>query len=102
MRNKETSTSTTPVEFSIILESIIQKLGIGPKLKKAEAMDKWNEVVGEQIGNVTRPLKIEGETLLVHVTSAVWRNELVFLKRELIAKVNKAVGQEIIKEIIFR
>ncbi len=101
MRSSDAKAST-PKDFGLILDSVIQKLGIGPKLKKAEAIDKWEEVVGEQIGKVTRPLRIEGEALLVHVTSAVWRNELVFLKRELIAKVNKSVGYEIIKEIIFR
>ena len=94
--------ASTPKQISGVLDSVIQNLGIGQRLKKAEAVDKWSDVVGEQIGKVTKPLRVEGETLIVHVTSAVWRNELIFLKRELIAKVNKAVGQNIIKEIIFR
>ncbi|TAK59708.1 MAG: DUF721 domain-containing protein [Bacteroidetes bacterium] len=94
--------TSSPKPFSSILETVIQNLGIGGKLKKAEAMDKWAEVVGEQIGRVTAPVRIEGETLVVHVTSSAWRNELVFLKKELITKVNNSVGQEIIKEIIFR
>ncbi len=91
-----------PRDFNGILQSLIADLGIGQKLKKAEALDRWNEVVGEQIGKVTKPLRIEGETLVVHVTSAAWRNELVYLRKELIQRINKAVGHDIIKEIIFR
>lgn len=94
--------SSSPTRLSNAINSVIENLGIGQKIKKGEALDKWAEVVGEQICAVTQPVRIEGETLIVHVTSSVWRNELVFLKRELIAKVNKAVGQDIIKEIIFR
>ncbi len=94
--------TAVPKQLGGVLASVIQNLGIGQRLKKAEALDRWNEIVGEQIARVTVPVRVEGETLVVHVTSSVWRNELVFLKRELIAKVNKAVQKDLIKDIIFR
>jgi len=94
--------SSKPKAMSGIMDAMIIDLGIGPRLKKAEVIDKWSEVVGEHISKVTKPLRIDGETLFVHVTSSSWRNELTFLKKELIARVNEAVGKKIIKEIIFR
>ncbi|MBI3189691.1 MAG: DUF721 domain-containing protein [Ignavibacteriales bacterium] len=94
--------ASAPKQLGGVLDSVIQNLGLGPRLKKAEALDKWGDIVGEQIARVTKPVRVEGETLVIHVTSSVWRNELVFLKRELIVKVNKAMQQDIIKDIIFR
>jgi predicted nucleic acid-binding Zn ribbon protein len=94
--------ASAPKQLGGVLEAVIQNLGLGQRLKKAEALDRWSEIVGEQIARVTVPVRVEGDTLVVHVTSSVWRNELVFLKRELIAKINKAVQKDLIKDIIFR
>ncbi|MBI5217013.1 MAG: DUF721 domain-containing protein [Ignavibacteriae bacterium] len=94
--------ASAPKQLGGVLESVIQNLGLGQRLKKAEALDRWSEIVGEQIARVTVPVRVEGDTLVVHVTSSVWRNELVFLKRELITKINKSVQKDLIKDIIFR
>ncbi|MFI5253214.1 MAG: DUF721 domain-containing protein [Bacteroidota bacterium] len=81
---------------------LVNDLGIKLKLDQTKILDDWSIIVGEQIANVTVAERLESGKLFVHVTRSTWRNELIFLKAELIAKINAYVNQEIVKDIIFR
>ena len=94
--------TSDPKHIGSAISSVIQQLGIGQRIKQGEVLEAWPRIVGEQIAKVTSADRIEGGKLFVHVTRSTWRNELVFLKKALVAKVNKEMNQEIIKDIIFR
>ena len=91
-----------PKELGTSISSVLQQLGLGPRLKQYEVLDKWSSIVGDHIAKVTTPQRMDSGKLLVHVTRSTWRNELVFMKKEIISKINKAMNQEIVKDIIFR
>lgn len=88
--------------LSTALDDVLKQYGLDIKLRKFEALNVWEKVVGEQIAKVTKPERIERDVLYVRVKKAVWRNELVFLKKEIIKKINKELEEEIVKEIVFR
>ena len=85
-----------------VIDSAIRELGIGKRLKDFELLEKWPQIVGEQIAKVTTPQRMENGKLFIHVSKSPWRNELVFLKRALIQKINMVMEQDIVKDIIFR
>jgi len=85
-----------------VLAGVIAELGIGGKLKQYEVLEQWHAIVGEQISRVTVPERMEAGKLFVHVTRSTWRNELIFLKAELIVRINTAIGQQVVNDIIFR
>jgi predicted nucleic acid-binding Zn ribbon protein len=91
-----------PKELSTSISSVLQQLGLGSRFRQYEVLDKWASIVGDHIAHVTTPQRMDNGKLLVHVTRSTWRNELVFLKKEIISKINKAMNQEIVKDIIFR
>ena len=93
---------SSPKPLGNALRSVLDRLGINGKLKRYEVLDRWPHIVGAQIAAVTKADHIEGDKLFVKVSRSTWRNELVFLKKELIDKINAAMEQEIIKDIIFR
>ena len=55
-----------------------------------------------RIAQVTQADHIEGDKLFVKDTLSTWRNELMFLKKDMIDNINAAMKQELIKDIIFR
>ena len=71
-------------------------------MRQMEVLERWPQIVGEQIARVTSAERIDGGKLFIHVTRSTWRNELVFLKKALIEKINREMSQEIVKDIIFR
>ena len=62
----------------------------------------WESAVGKAIAENARPAAFKGTMLLVHVTSSTWIHELQFLKKDIIRKVNDALGEEKIEEIKFK
>lgn len=91
-----------PKPLPSIMSTLLEQLGIGKKVKQYGIVDLWPQIVGERIAQVTKIERIEGDKLFVSVSSATWRNELTYLKQELITKINAALEQQLINDIIFR
>lgn len=83
-----------------ILQACIRDLGIEKPLKKYNAMVIWPQVVGEKIANVTCPLRFENQKLYVRVKTPAWRNELVYLKPQIIENLNREIGEQVVDDIV--
>ncbi len=59
----------------------------------------WDQAVGAAIAPNARPVAFNGNVLLVHVTSPTWLHHLRFLEREMITKLNAALGGDKVKAI---
>lgn len=84
------------------LASVIEELGLGPGIRRVELVDRWPSIVGERIARVAHAVRVNRRTLFVQVGNPSWRNELVFLKKELIARLNGAMNAEVIDDIVFK
>jgi predicted nucleic acid-binding Zn ribbon protein len=93
---------TKPKLIGNSIQAILSDYGLLPRMKQFDALNLWAEVVGEQIAKVAKAEKIDHGSLIVRVEKPVWRNELIFLKKEIIAKINEMMKEEIVKEIIFK
>ena len=64
--------------------------------------DIWEGAVGETIAKHTRPAAFKGQLLQVNVESSSWLYHLNFLKKELIEKINAALGKPLVSELTFK
>lgn len=94
--------TSEPKQLSLLLNDVMTELGIGQRIKQMRVLEVWARTVGKQIAEATEAERISGGKLVVRVKKAPWRNELIFLKKEIIAKLNSTMGEEIVKDIIFR
>jgi predicted nucleic acid-binding Zn ribbon protein len=53
------------------------------------------------VAEISSAEKIEKGVLYVKVDSPVWRNELVFMKSDIISRLNKALSKPVVKDIKF-
>ena len=67
-----------------------------------QVWELWDRAVGEIIAENARPAAFKGKILLVHVNSSPWLHQLSFLKKELLAKINRELGQDLVDEIKFK
>ncbi|MDR3118271.1 MAG: DUF721 domain-containing protein [Mediterranea sp.] len=72
----------------------------GP-LNERRLLDSWNAVMGAPIAAYTTQLHIRNQTLYVHLSSAVLRQELFMGKNQIIRKLNEHVGATVIVNIVF-
>ncbi len=84
------------------LEEVIEQLGIRKSVLSNRARDVWKDAVGEIINENTTLQNIEKDRLIIVVSNDSWRQELSLRKEEIISKINELIGEEAIKEIIFR
>lgn len=84
-----------------IVDKTIDVLGLRKKMKEVSSMSVWPQVAGEAIASKTRPRRVKGSRLWVEVSSSAWMNELLYLKPTLISRINKSLGENVIKDIVF-
>ncbi len=85
--------------MSEALQEAFQSLGLTDVARRLTIGRAWRQAVGEQIANRTEPDSFRRGVLIVKAASAAWQNELVFLREDIIAKVNAALGGEMVKEL---
>jgi hypothetical protein len=82
-----------------ILFSALKRRGMAAKLEENAVLKLWPKAVGQQIAIQTQPDSLRNGTLFVKTTSSVWVQQLHFMKEEILQKLNKLAGKEVIKEI---
>jgi len=84
-----------------VLNNLIKDLGIEEKIDENKAIAIWPEIVGTNVSCNSEVEIVKDGILFVKVKSDVWRNELIFLKFDLIKKLNEKIGKKIIVDIRF-
>ena len=84
-----------------VFAQLFRELGIDKAIEQNQAVTRWAEITGERIAQVSQAVKIEKGVLYVKVNSPVWRNELVFMKHNLIENINQTLKKTIVKDIKF-
>ncbi|MGM0508404.1 MAG: DUF721 domain-containing protein [Fusobacteriota bacterium] len=85
-----------------IQEIIKEQIKKSPFLKKEMLDVKWKDIVGENLAKKSRPVFIKEGKLKVQVESSIWLQEMRFLERDILKKVNTFLSDEEVKEIYFK
>jgi len=83
-----------------VLSQLVKDLGFEKKFEEMEVIAQWPDVVGRQIASHTHAVSCEGGKLFVEVDSASWRQELFYMKVDILKRLNHGAGQEIVQDII--
>lgn len=83
-----------------IIDRVVADAGLTDTMARQRACYLWPEVVGPGINRYTSRRWIDGSTLHVAITSAPLRNELTFMRSNIIRSLNDIVGSEAITDII--
>ena len=83
-----------------LIAAVVADLGLGDKLLEAQACLAWNEAVGPALARHTQPVRVRHGRLEVEVPSAVWRHQLNFMKQDIVTRINHALGQEVLEDLV--
>lgn len=64
--------------------------------------DVWEELMGKTIAKYTDSIQIINKTLFINTTVAPLKNELQFQKATIIQRVNEALGEKVITEVVIK
>ena len=70
------------------------------KIAENRLLNAWETTLGRSISRYTERLYIKNKTLYVYLSSSVLRNELSLCRSDLIVRLNKEAGMDVIKQIV--
>jgi predicted nucleic acid-binding Zn ribbon protein len=92
----------TPETVGSILERVFTSLNLNIKVKQYQIWDVWEGVVGEAIARQAQPHQIRNMVLWVNVSSSTWMQQLEFMKKQIVNRLNDSIGEVVIQDIHFR
>jgi hypothetical protein len=64
--------------------------------------DAWETIMGKTIARYTDKIQIHGNTLHISTSVAPLKQELLFQKDKIIERVNEALGEKVVKEVVIK
>lgn len=90
---------TQPIGESI--KALLKAYRLQGKLNEVNLVQRWQEIMGKPIAIKTQELYFKDQKLFVRLTSAPLKHELSMSKSKVVDLLNKAMGEEVVKEVIF-
>lgn len=85
-----------------ILSRFLKTHGMAIHMLECRLQQHWREIVGDHVARHTRPESIRHRKLYLVAENSVWLQQLLFLKPELLAKINDAADGEALTDIVLR
>jgi hypothetical protein len=62
----------------------------------------WEQLMGRTVARYTDRIRIHGQTLYVETAIAPLRQELIYQKEIIIQRVNEAMGEKVVLDVVIR
>jgi predicted nucleic acid-binding Zn ribbon protein len=91
-------------EYSLgdALRKFLQQSQLKGPIQALQIEEVWEQIMGKTVARYTDKINIHGQTLYVNTTVAALRQELLYQKENIIRRVNEALGEKVIKEVVIR
>ena len=91
-------------EFSIsdAINEFLNRSKIKGSIQALQIEDVWEQIMGKTIARYTDKLQIIGDKLIITTPVAPLRHELIYQKEKIKQRVNEALGQRVINEVLIQ
>jgi Dna[CI] antecedent, DciA len=84
------------------IREFLKKSKLKGGIQALQIEEIWGEIMGKTIAKYTDKIEVVNNTLFISTTVAPLRNELLYQKEMVMKRVNEALGEKIIKEVVIR
>ncbi len=64
--------------------------------------DVWEKIMGKTVAKYTDKIQIINQTLFINTQIGPLKNELLYQKDKIIERVNEALGDKVVKEVVIK
>ncbi|PVH26102.1 MULTISPECIES: DUF721 domain-containing protein [Sphingobacterium] len=82
------------------VEKMLEVYRLRQKFDETSIVNAWPEIIGKAIANRTERIYIRDKKLFVSVESAVIKNELAMMRRQIVGRINEHVGYVMVEEFV--
>ena len=102
MKEHQRKSNKEAVALEKVIQKVLLNLGRESNVEMTNIWPQWRQLVGDAVADNTHPAAFKGDVLLVHVSSSTWAHHLQYLKKDLVRKINTAMGSDLVSDIIFK
>lgn len=91
-------------EYSLgdALRKFLNQSQLKGSIQALQIEEVWEQIMGKTVARYTDKIQIHGHTLYVNTTIAPLRQELMYQKENILQRVNEALGEKVIKEVVIK
>ncbi|MBF0572616.1 MAG: DUF721 domain-containing protein [Desulfamplus sp.] len=90
------------IHIGDILQIILKNIKPSVDKEMMTIWSIWKVAVKEFIAKETKPASLKDGILTVYVSNSVWFQQLNFIKRDIITKLNQSLKCDLVKDIVFK
>lgn len=90
------------VSLAEAMKEFLNKSRLKGGIQALQIEDAWEKIMGKTIAKYTDKIEIVGSTLFISSTVAPLKNELLYQKPKIIERVNEALGEKVITEVVIK
>lgn len=91
---------TNDLPIGEVLQQMVRAFKLKDDLTKVTIENVWEEKMGRMIATYTRSLTLKNRVLYVVIESASLRSELHFGRDKIRQRLNEAIGEDFLSEVI--
>ena len=91
-------------EFSMqdAIKQFLKQSRIKGGIQALQIEEVWEQIMGKTIARSTDNIQIINQTLFISSSVAQLKNELLYQKDKIIERVNEALGDKVINEVVIK
>lgn len=91
-------------EYSLgdALNQFLRQSRLKGSIQALQIEDVWEKLMGKTIARYTDKISIHGHTLYIQTTVAPLKQELSYQKEKIISRVNEALGEKVVSEVVIK
>jgi predicted nucleic acid-binding Zn ribbon protein len=99
MMRRRSTKMEEPEALASILSSVMDRMGLTRAFREREVVERWPDLVGENLARNFKALRIHQGVLYLHSESSAWSQELHFIKAKLLSRLEEEYGPGMVKDI---
>ena len=84
------------------INQFLQKSKLKSGIQAVRIEEVWEELMGKTIAKYTDKIQMINGTLFISTQVAPLKNELLYQKEQIITRINEAMGEKVVKEVIIK
>jgi predicted nucleic acid-binding Zn ribbon protein len=84
------------------IQQFLQKSRLKSGIQALRIEEIWEKLMGKTVAKYTDKIQIINNTLYITSSVAPLKNELLYQKENIITRINEALGEKLIKEVIIK
>ncbi len=85
-----------------VIQQLLDTYHLKEKVNELRLVQSWETLFGKTIAKYTQKMFVSNKKLHLTITSAPLRQELMYSREKLIERINEAIEEDFVREVVVR